>query len=162
MLCALATPARATDEDLEASGRQRARTFLLVRLAEALQLPDEKALQLSRILRSEDDRRRELRMKRDGVAERLQAVLAQTPVDATALGKLVAETNEIDEQIALIPEHAMREAQKILTPEQQARLALFRPELQKQIRRALQERLRGRRDLGPEGRRRTLRRWWRG
>jgi hypothetical protein len=53
---------------------------------------------------------------------------------------LVDEGNGIDQKIALIPEDTFHEMQKVLTVEQQARLMLFRRELQGEIRRAIQGR----------------------
>lgn len=138
-------------------GRDRARTFLVVRLAEELNLPDDKALQVSRIIRETDERRLALVEKRQAVETKLRAALEGPTPDTAALGTLIAEANQIDEEIALVPEHTMREAQKVLTPEQQARLVLFRPELNRQIRRALTRRAGA--GAGPAGERR--RRPWR-
>ncbi len=145
-----AAPARA--QPLEVRPRDRARTFLVMRLAEALDLSEEKTLELSRIIRGIDDRRRELRRQREDVEDRLRAALGRSPREAAALTKLVADANEIDQQLAMLPEKSFREAQKILTPDQQARLILLRPQLQNEI-----GQLR-RRFLGGEGERPRWRR----
>lgn len=121
--------------------RARARTFLVLRLAEELKLPDEKALQLRAIMQRSDDRRRELRGQRGEVEKQLKAALEKSPPDEAAMAKLIAQANDIDQQISLIPDQSLREMQKILTVEQQARLVLFRPELQNEIRRAWRQRM---------------------
>lgn len=60
------------------------------------------------------------------------------PTAQAALSRLISEGNEIDQKLAMVPEQSFRELQKILTVEQQAKLMLFRRELQGEIRRALQ------------------------
>lgn len=125
----------------EGRGRERARTYLVVRLAETLDLSDEKALQISKLLRASEAKRNELTDRRTGIEGRLRELLNQKPLDPTALGALVEEATRLDEQTALLPEQTIGEVLRILTPEQQARLVLFRPELQRQIRRALHQRL---------------------
>jgi hypothetical protein len=121
----------------------RVRTFLVLRLAEQLDLSDEKALQISAIMRHSDDRRGELKGQRDQIEKQLSAALAQTPADDAAIGKLVAQANDVDHQLSQLPETAYLEIQKTLTLQQQAKLVLFRPELQRQIRGALRKRLEG-------------------
>ena len=118
----------------------RARTFLVVRIAEELGLPDDKALQVSAIIRKSDEQRSQLQGQRAEIGKKLQAGLTQSPPDATALSKLIAEANDVDHQLALLPEQSFREMQQILTVEQQAKLILFRPKLQNRVRRALQRR----------------------
>ncbi|HUI25566.1 MAG TPA: hypothetical protein VL403_05730 [Candidatus Kryptonia bacterium] len=120
--------------------RDHARTFLVVRLAEALDLSDEKALQMSAIIRKSDEQRHQLRQQRKEAEAKLREALAKTPVDQAALTKLVADANGFDQQLALLPEQSFKEAQQILTVEQQAKLILVRPELQAQVRRAIRRR----------------------
>lgn len=134
--------------------RDRARTFLVLRLAEQLDLSDEKALQISAIMRRSDDRRRELKDQRDQIEKQVTAALAHTPPDEAALSKLIAQANDVDHQLSLLPETAYLEIQKTLTVPQQAKLVLFRPELQRQIRGALRQRLEGGGGGGGGG-------WWR-
>lgn len=123
--------------------RARARTFLVMRLAEELNLPDDKALQLSTIIRNSDEQRLKLQGQRHDLEAKLKATLDHPPPDTAALDKMIAQANEIDQQLALLPEQSFRESQKILTTEQQARLILLRPELQKQIQHAIRRRLGG-------------------
>lgn len=126
------------------SGRSRMRTFLVLRISEALELPDEKALQISKVLRDTDDKRRALVAQRRDVERNLRSALQQKGTDPTAIVKLVAQANDLDSQIAMLPESSFRQVQELLTPEQQARLVLLRPELQAQIRRNVERRLRER------------------
>jgi hypothetical protein len=118
------------------------RTFLVLRIAEALDLPEEKALQISKVLRDAEDKRHTLVAQRREIEHSLHAALdGQAKPDATAVGKLVAQANEIDAQIAMIPENSFHQVQGLLTVDQQARLVLLRPELQAQVRRNVERRL---------------------
>jgi hypothetical protein len=140
-VAAAQTPAP-TVTDFEAR-RSRMRTFLVLRISEALNLPEEKALQISKVLRDAEDKRRTLVSQRREVEHNLQAAVDGQKPDQAALTKLIAQANEIDGQIAMIPENSFRQAQGLLTVEQQARLVLLRPELQAQIRRNVERRMQG-------------------
>ncbi|HVO22400.1 MAG TPA: hypothetical protein VMW56_02090 [Candidatus Margulisiibacteriota bacterium] len=120
--------------------RERARTFLVLRIVDALNLNEQDALKVSNIVRQSDERRQQLVKERQGLEEQLRAALAKRPADAAVLSKLVGDCNAIDQKIALIPEDTFHEMQKFLTVEQQAQLMLFRRELQGEIRRAIQGR----------------------
>jgi len=120
--------------------RERARTFLVLRIVEALNLNEQDALKVSSTIRQSDERRQQLIQQRQALEERLRAALAKHPVDSADLAKLVGEGNDLDQKIALVPEDSFRELQKVLTVEQQAKLLLFRRELQGEIRRAWQGR----------------------
>lgn len=138
-----ADPAAAPPQTPDTAGRrERMRTFLVLRIADALRLPDDKALQISKILREAEDRRQTLVAQRREVERNLQSALdGQGRTDQAALSKLVAQANDIDNQIALIPETSFRQVQELLTVDQQARLVLLRPELQNQIRQNVERRL---------------------
>lgn len=135
----LLSEARAEKQD---RAHDRWRTFLVLRLTEELDLSDEKALELSRIIKKEAARRAELQGKRKEVEDQVRAALERTPADTAEMARLVQEANRIDEEIALVPERTLREVQKVLTPEQQARLVLFRPALREQMRKSLRKRFR--------------------
>ena len=125
----------------EGRGEDRARTFLLVRLAEALDLTDEKALQVSRILRSAQEQRQQLRRERADIDGKLREALKKPSENQEELKKLISRAHEIDEQLAMAPERSTRELQKILSVEQQAKLVLLRPEMQHQVRQAIRRRM---------------------
>ncbi len=133
-------------------GRDRARTYLVLRVVDALDLSDEKALQMRDILRRADDRRLDLTTKRDALDAKLRTALAHAPVDAAALGQLVADAHTVQREMAALPEHTFGEAQKILTVEQQAKLLLFRRDLQGEVRQALRHRATPAHQRRPEGR----------
>lgn len=124
----------------EAPRRERARTFLVLRIVDALNLNDQDALKVSAIVRQADEHRQQLVKQRQAVEDQLRTALVKKTPDSTALGKLVSEGNDIDQKIALVPEDTFRDLQKVLTVEQQATLMLFRRELQGEIRRAVQGR----------------------
>jgi len=122
-------------------GRDRARTFFVLKVVDALDLPDDKALALRGILRHADERRAQLVQQREAVQSKLRAALDAKPRDPAVLTPLVTEANDLDRQIATVPEDSFAEAQKILTVEQQAKLLLLRRELQGEVRQAMKRRL---------------------
>ena len=137
----LAAAAQPTEGPLaDAPRREHARTFLVLRIVDALNLNDQDALKVSTTVRQSDERRQQLVKQRQALEEQLRTALAKRSPDPAGLGKLVSEGNDIDQKIALIPEDTFRELQKVLTVEQQAKLMLFRRELQGEIRRAMQAR----------------------
>ena len=128
----------------EGPGRNRARTFLVLRIADALKLNEQGALKVSNVIRQSDEHRRELVQERQALEQKLREALAKQPPDTAELTKLIGQGNDIDQKLALVPEESFHQLQNILTVEQQAKLMLFRRELQGEIRRALQGRRRGR------------------
>jgi hypothetical protein len=139
LICCLALSTLAASADTP-PGRDRARTYLMLRVVDALDLSDEKALQMREILRRADDRRLDLTQQRDGLEAKLRGALAQKPVDTAALGSLVGESHAVQRELAALPERTFGEAQRILTVEQQAKLLLFRRDLQGEIRQAIRRR----------------------
>ena len=136
-------------QPLEEGLRDRARTFLVVRIADALKLNDQDALKVSAVIRQSDEHRQQLMQEREALEDRLRTALAKTPPDPADLTQLIGQGNQLDQKLALVPEDTFRELQKILTVEQQAKLLLFRRELQGEVRRAMQRRLgAGRRGQG--------------
>jgi len=145
-VCTAPLPTMAQPSD--ASARDRARTLLVVRVADALKLSDEDALKVSRVIRHFDERRQGLVQQRQALEQTLRRALAQSPIDTMQLGGLVKQGNDLDQHIALIPEETFRELQGILSIEQQAQLLLLRQELQAEGRRALQRPVPGTRRSG--------------
>ena len=143
-----AQPATGTPETPR---RERARTFLVLRIVDALNLNDQDALKVSAIVRQSDEHRQQLVKQRQSLEDQLRTALVKQPADPTALGSLVSQGNDIDQKIALVPEDTFRELQKVLTVEQQAKLMLFRRELQGEIRRAVQGRRFGGGRRGKQG-----------
>jgi hypothetical protein len=121
--------------------RDRARTYLMLRLVDALDLPDDKALALRTIFRKADERRVALLSSRQALDKQLRAALARPDKDSAELTRLVGEINGVDRQLADVAEDSFDEAQKLLTVEQQAKLLLLRRELQGQVRDAMRRRL---------------------
>lgn len=121
--------------------RDRATTYLTMRLVDGLNLPADKALALRAIFRKADERRIELTTRRQALDKKLRTILARPDKDPAELAHLVAETNDVDRELASIAEDSFVEAQKGLTVEQQAKLLLLRRELQGQVREAMRRRL---------------------
>ena len=128
--------------------------FLVLRIADALNLSEQDALKVSNVIRQSDEHRRDLVQQRQALEQELREALAKQPPDTATLTKLINQGNDIDQKLALVPEDSFHGLQKILTVEQQAKLMLFRRELQGEIRRAVQGRGRagaGRRARGQGG-----------
>lgn len=141
LACLVAGATRAAAAGTEVSpDRDRARTFLVLRVVDALGLSDVKALEMRDILRRADERRVALSQRRDALDAELRAVLAKPPRDEDALARLVADAHGVQRELAALPEHTFGEAQKILSVEQQAKLLLFRRDLQGEVRQALRRR----------------------
>ncbi|MBI3783750.1 MAG: hypothetical protein HY270_10125 [Deltaproteobacteria bacterium] len=140
VLVFVATATRA--QPRESARRQRARTFLVVHIAEALKLNEQEALKVSQVVRESDQRREQLMRERQTLETQLHKALDRKAADSE-LAPLVAAANDLDQKIAMVPEDTFSQLQKTLTVEQQARLVLFRRELQAEVRRAMQHRLRG-------------------
>ncbi len=133
-----------------APAQDRARTYLMMRLVDALDLPDDKALALRAIFRKADERRVELIAKRQSIDKQLRAALSRPDKDQAELTKLVAEATSVDRDLASVAEDSFREAQQGLSVEQQAKLVLLRRELQGQVRDAVRHRLGQRGGKPPE------------
>jgi Spy/CpxP family protein refolding chaperone len=155
LLCLTLLPAQLSAQpNQEGPWRDRARMFLVLRIADALKLNEQEALKVGNVIRQSDEHRRDLTQQRQALEQKLREALAKQPPDAAELTKLIGQGNEIDQKLALVPEDSFHELQKILTVEQQAKLMLFRRELQGEIRRAIQGRVRagaGRRARGQGG-----------
>jgi len=156
LLFVVAMPWPTLAQPTEGPWRDRARTFLVVRIADALNLNEQEALKVSNVIRQADGHREELIKQRQALEDKLRAALDKQPPDAAELARLISEGNDIDQKLALVWEDSFRDFQKFLTVEQQARLMLFRRGLQSEIRRAVQgrraqARRRGWRGGGPGG-----------
>jgi hypothetical protein len=119
----------------------RARTFLVLRLTDALGLSDEKALEVSRILKGAEERRRKLAGERDGVGGEIRDVLGSKTPDERRLQELVERAGKLDQEVALVPARSFEELRKILTIEQQAKLVLARPKIHEEVRGAMRRRM---------------------
>ena len=139
-LTPLATLAQPPESGTPEAGPGRARMFLVLRIADALKLSEPDALKVSTVIRQADDRRQALITQRQALEEKLRAALARKPVDTTELTPLIASGYDLDQKLAMIPEDSFRDLQNALTVEQQARLLLFRRELQGEIRSAIRGR----------------------
>lgn len=121
--------------------RDRARTYLIMRLVDGLDLPAEKALALRDVFRRWDKKREALLRKREAVHQKLHAELDKHPVDGPVLAALVNDAVGLDRELATIPERSFTAAGKLLNEGQQAKLLLLRRDLQGQVHQAVRHRL---------------------
>jgi hypothetical protein len=120
--------------------RERAHAFVMMRLIEVLQLPDDQAIALASTLRRADQRRAELGARRDAVDTDLRAALARTPPDVAELERLIAAVVAVERQLSAIPQETFAEITTLLDAERQAQFLLEMRALRDTVR----ERLRGR------------------
>lgn len=122
----------------------RARTLLVLRIAEELELSDEKALQISRIFKAGGEKREALRAERRALDSQLETAVSAG--DEAAVKTLVSQAREIDRKAQMVALDSFAEIDSVLSVIEQGKLALLVPKIQDQLRRG------GRR--GREGRRR--------
>jgi hypothetical protein len=131
LVLALLAPARAGAGEDPARG-ERARTYLVLRITDALGLSDEKALEISRILRRSGETRQQLRRERGELQSPLRAAVEAG--DEKALADLVARANELDRKLSLLASESFLQVQEVLSPVERGKLVLLVPELQDQLR----------------------------
>jgi hypothetical protein len=107
--------------------------FLVLRMADALGLSDEKALSVSRILKQGDEKRDELRKKRMDLEKQIRDALATPKPDSAALSKLVDQAVELHKQQEQIADDSFTALKKVLTVEEQAKLVLLRSRLRREF-----------------------------
>ena len=127
-LYAIADPGKPSG-DMPPHGHDGPRLFLVLRMADALDLSDEKALEVSRLLKQADEKRDELRRKRFDLEDKIRAALRQSKPDEATLAKLVDQAAELHKQQERVAEDSFAAMKKVLTVEQQAKLVLLRTRL---------------------------------
>jgi len=125
-------PRRGPDKDFGSRGR----LLLVLRMADELDLSDEKALAVSRALKEAEGKRDAIRKKRRDLDKQLSDALAQKKPDDAALTKLIDQAIELDRERAKLMEDSFTSLKKILTVQEQAKL--------------VQLRMRMHREMGPE------------
>ncbi len=110
----------------------RARTFLVLRIAEALELSDAKALEISGIFKTAGEQRRAIAKERQAMRPSLEAAIDAG--EASSIDELVAKAHAIDRRMLLVVSDSFAEVNKVLTPVQRGKLALLIPQVQEQLR----------------------------
>ncbi len=130
-LAVLVAGSAAAEGDEEGQRGGRARTFLVLRIAEALELSEDKALRISKILSAAEDRRAAIRSERAALAPGLKQAI--TAADETALADLVAKARELDRQQVMVVNDSFDEVDQVLTVIERGKLALLMPEIRSQL-----------------------------
>jgi Spy/CpxP family protein refolding chaperone len=112
---------------------KRARLFLVLRMADALDLSDEKALQVNHLLEQVELKRDDLRKQRDVLNEQIRGALDEPQPDDAKLAKLIDQAIDLDSQQARAFEDSFNALKKVLTVEQQAKLVLLRAKLHGEV-----------------------------
>ena len=135
MVAALAAlvPILVTADAMKEHHEGRMRTFLVLRIADALNLSDERALAVSRVFRDAEAKREEARKKRDEIEDKIRESLKKPKPDSAALSKLVDQAVELDKQQGQAREQIFEALKKVLSVEEQAKLVLLRPELRHEM-----------------------------
>src|SRR4029450_14110458 len=97
-LALVSSPVRAAPP--EPPARDRARTYLMLRLVDALDLPDDKALALRTIFRKHPESRVALLSSRQALDKQLRAALGRPEKDSNDLARLVAALNTVHRALA--------------------------------------------------------------
>lgn len=136
--------AAADDEDGAASGFAgggarggrgggRGGMMVVLRIAEELHLSDEQTIKVAGEFRRVAQQRRELVGKKNALAAKLEAQLAQQPRDDKALDAITDQVVAVDQQLLQLPEQLWKGVQPVLTAEQRARLILLRGKMKQQL-----------------------------
>jgi Spy/CpxP family protein refolding chaperone len=133
LIAVLAVPlgvmAESDPGDSPAERPKRARLFLVLRMAEELDLTDEKALEVNRLLEQAEPRREEVHNKRRELNDRIRELLDKPQRDDAELAKLVDQAIDLDRQQVQALQDSFNSLKKVLTVEQQAKLVLLRAKM---------------------------------
>lgn len=114
-------------------GGGRGGMLVVLRIAEELHLSDEQTIKVAGEFRRVAQQRRELVGKKNALAAKLEAQLAQQPRDDKALDALTDQAVAVDQQLLQLPEQLWKGVQPVLTAEQRARLILLRGKMKQQL-----------------------------
>jgi Spy/CpxP family protein refolding chaperone len=135
---AFALPLRAMADSAKADDAKehhghRGRLFLVLRIADALNLSDEKTLAVNHVLQQAEEKRHALREQRMAVNKQIHDALGQSKPDEAALTKLIDQAIDLDHQQQRAGEDAFNSLKKILTVPEQAKLVLLRSKLRHEV-----------------------------
>jgi Spy/CpxP family protein refolding chaperone len=122
-------------------GGGRGGMMVVLRIAEELHLSDEQTIKVAGEFRRVAQQRRELVGRKNALAAKLEAQLAQQPRDDKALDALTDQMVAIEQQLLQLPEQLWKGVQPVLTAEQRARLILLRGKMKQQLESARRRRL---------------------
>ena len=126
ILVPLAAMAEGSKRGPDKDSGSRGRLLLVLRMADELDLSDEKALAVSRALKEAEGKRDEIRNKRRELDKQLTDALKQKKPDDAALEKLIDQSIELDRARAKVMEDSFLSLKKVLTVQEQAKLVQLR------------------------------------
>jgi len=137
-LLALAIPLYAREEAPrshgdEMHGPRGGRLFMVLRIVDALDLGDEKALAVNRILAAADEKREDLGNKFRELEKKIEESLKAAKQDEAALAKLIDQARELHRQKMQVTDDSFAELKKVLTVEEQAKLVLLRSRMRREL-----------------------------
>ena len=120
--------------------RERIRTVRLMRLVETLELDNQKAIEVNKVMTQYEDKQRDLAVKRREAIEKLEhEVRAQSPNEAS-LKKYIAEVLVLEEDFAKIRASEFQDVSKMLNPVQQGKFIVFRHNFSRAVGDAVRQR----------------------
>lgn len=113
--------------------QQRIELMKMWKLTQALDLNEETAQKLFPVINQFDERERQLRMSRRDLIKQLREELAKETADPDAIRKLVDEVKKNELEMAQSHNQQLDEMSKILNEEQMAKLIVFVPQFERNI-----------------------------
>ena len=140
------------EEDPHARVRERWRMMRMWKITETLALDEAAGSKLFPLLNRYDDQEDVVHREMRETHLRLREALKSGKQDGKKLTELVDRLVKNHERIGQIRMERIREARKVLTPVQQAKLALLLPRIERHFQRMIEKAKRGRGPHGPPGR----------
>lgn len=127
---------------------ERVERFKKMRMIEVLKLSEEESIRFFAKQTAHEEKVREFMKERNGVLDEIQAILDSS--SKKDLTKLTDKIKDIEKRIFQERQRFFDDVEKLLTPEQYAKIFLFDREFGKQIRGAMEGMMKDRRG-GPGG-----------
>lgn len=128
-------PPPGDDQALRQTVRERMRAMVVWRLTEALSLDEASAQRFFPVLNRFEERLQPLRQSQAELMRRIRAEVDSRHADPTILGRAIDELLSNRVTIQALELERLREARKVLTPVQQARLVMVMPQIEREMRR---------------------------
>ncbi len=119
--------------------RERIEMMKMWKLTEALDLDEQTAQKLFPLLNTYEEQNRQLRQKRTGLIKQMQAEIGKEKADPAALKKLVDEFKKNELEITRSRNQQIDDISTVLSEEQVAKLIVFVPQFEKNVRNMMGE-----------------------
>jgi hypothetical protein len=127
--------------------QERIEQAQLQKMTEVLNLDEATAQKLAPLIKEHTERQRQLRVKRINLVDQLRGELAKESADPAFLRKTLGEFKQNELDIVQGRNNQLDEFSKILSDEQMAKLVVFVPQFERDVKRAMRD-VRARRQQG--------------